>query len=174
MNNIFLETIPFWRKFISRNCNIELKNIINSKSYYKSDMSLISNDGLSLDGRTVEKEIVLFNLEVTKGYFTQVTKNEIHSTIYECKLDVDIYGDDIYQKGLTLYTSLLSSESVLELKENHIGINPQIEFNSSNEEINGVVWNRFHIDISFQYEHIISIVESKIENINQINIKKGN
>ena len=173
MNNIFLETIPFWRRFISKTCNIELKNIIASKSYYKSDMSLISDNGLSLDGRTVEKEIILFDLEIAKGHFTQDTTEDKHSTIYECKLDVDIYGDDIHEKGLVLYTSLLSSESVLELKKNHIGVNPQIEFSSSDEEINGVMWSRFHIEINFQYEHIMSIKDSKIENIDQINIKKG-
>lgn len=173
MNQIFLETIPFWRKFISKHCDIDLKNIIASKSYYKSDMSFISDDGLSLDGRTVEKEIVLFDLEITKGYFTQNTIEEKHSTIYECKLDIDIYGDNIHEKGLVLYTSLLSSESVLELKENHIGVSPQIEFNSTDEEINGVMWSRFHIEINFQYEHIMSIKDSKIENIDQINIKKG-
>lgn len=171
MNQLFIETIPFWRKLISEYCKLDLKNIIASKSYYKSDMSLIKDDMISLDGRTKEKAIVLFDLEINKVKFVDIPdRSDNYSNIYECKLELDFYGDDIHKMALDLQTALLSSKVLLELISQNIALNPQIEMSTFDEDINGVSWSRVHFDILFEYEYKKQITEDKIHSLTNLNL----
>lgn len=160
-NNIN-EVIPIFRSIINNITGIPLDKIISVNSYFKSDLSLIKDNGTFINGNV--DELLLFDINSLKIDFTDQQKDKL-VTLYNCEFVIDLYGDNSNSQGLQLITQILSSKSLEIFNRYNIGINPIIEFTNQNEQINEKTWSRSHIVINFTYEYIENDIQDKIIDI---------
>lgn len=168
MKNTVRELIPLWREFLSQ-CGIDKNNIINVNSYFKSDMSLINNDGTLLNGRTTNDNLLLFEIKVNKMLISEQNKSNMNCS-YECNFEIDIYGNNANEISLKIYNKLLSNDYITWFIKRNIGISPLIDINVMYETIHNVQWLRSNIVIPFTYEYETTTLNEEVKELKDINI----
>lgn len=165
------ETIPTWRKLIMKT-GLKSNDVLNANSYWKSDASLINEDGTLLNGRQREDGLVLFDLKIDKFIHTE-TINDVTLINLEAKIIFDFYGELAYHYMTQIYGYLFQENQLLDFIKAGIGINPDIQITNSYETIHGIQWLRGNMEVKFTYTFTIKNENEYVDNL-ELNVKKGN